>query len=121
VMRDAVFGCDHFEAAESLRNLGNVRRALGDHTAARNYLERALAICVASVGEQHIDTAWTFDALGELIFEQADYPTAQGYFERALAIYRALLPLKHRNLVRMRDRLAEIAQLIAMTNPAHLA
>jgi len=121
VMRDAVFGCDHFEAAESLRNLGNVRRALGDHTAARNYLERALAICVASVGEQHIDTAWTFDALGELIFEQADYPTAQGYFERALAVYRALLPLKHRNLVRMRDRLAEIAQLIAMTNPAHLA
>ena len=99
--------------AESLRNLGLVLAAQGDRPAARDYLERALALSQATAGEQHIETAWKQAALGTLLYEQGDACAARPHLERALATYCRVLPACHRDVVRL-QRLVDSLQQSAL-------
>jgi Tetratricopeptide repeat len=49
----SAYGPEHLDVAFALGNLGNVQRDLGDLTAARAILNRALAIFEAAYGPEH--------------------------------------------------------------------
>ena len=68
---------------------------MGDHPAARRYLEQALAIFHEVLGDKHAYTAASLNNLGNVAADMADYPAARRYYEQALAIKREALGEKH--------------------------
>jgi hypothetical protein len=65
------------QAATPCGNLGYHLHAQGDYVGARPYLEQALAIRRAVLGEQHPDTARSLSNLGLFLQAQGDYAAFQ--------------------------------------------
>jgi hypothetical protein len=68
-IREARFGVDHPETAQSFHSLAAVLHDQGDISAARTNYQRALAIRRARLGPDHPDTAHSQQALTIVIGE----------------------------------------------------
>jgi len=77
--------------ASLFNNQGYLLQEMGDLPGARPYLEQALAIQRATLGEQHPTTATGLNNLGVLLQDMGDLPGARLYLEQALAISKATL------------------------------
>ncbi|MBL0217123.1 MAG: tetratricopeptide repeat protein [Myxococcales bacterium] len=78
-----------------LNDLGGVERKLGNHAAALEHLERALAIRTHAFGENH---PWVFSSvvnIGNVAWSKGDYAGAERSFQRALAIAAEVFPANH--------------------------
>lgn len=60
-----------------------------------SYRQKALSICLESLGEMHLDTARSYSELGVVSSDKGDFDAALIYHRKALAIRRELLGEKH--------------------------
>ncbi len=95
-------------AARLLTTTGNILYLLGEYTAARPLVERALAIWERTLGPDHPDTAESLDNLAWLLKAQGEYAAARPLLERALAIRERTLGPEHLETARSLDRLAKL-------------
>jgi len=84
-IRETALGPDHPETGIAHTNLGNILAALGD-PAAREHLERARAITVATYGEKSSRLSSIHSGLGQLAANAEQWTEALGHFERAVEI-----------------------------------
>ena len=84
-IREVALGPDHPETGIAHTNLGNILAALQD-PAAREHLERARAITVATYGEDSSRLSSIHSGLGQLAANDGDWKTAHEHFERGLEI-----------------------------------
>ncbi len=83
------------QAAGLCDSLSYHLRMVGEYSAARPYLERALAIREHVLGPEHPNTAQSLNNLSTLLQAMGDLAGARPYFERALAIYERGLGPEH--------------------------
>jgi CHAT domain-containing protein/tetratricopeptide (TPR) repeat protein len=110
----------HPDLAISLNNLGFLLQAQGDHSGARGYFQRALAMRAALYPQErypqgHPDLAVSLNNLGFLLQAQRDYSGAREYYQRALAMYEALYskeryPRGHPHLAASLNNLGSLLQ-----------
>jgi tetratricopeptide (TPR) repeat protein len=95
-IQEADFGRDDIRLMSALTALGRIHMAQNDFRAAQERFDRALAICVASVGDRHPKTAAVIYELGCFYFikpedlaADAEWSTdkAEEWLKRALSIY----------------------------------
>lgn len=92
-IRDAVFGPDHPETADTLDCFALLMWQRGDLAAARPLHERALAINERVHGPDHVETASSLNNLASLLARQGELAAARSMHQRALTIReRALGP-----------------------------
>lgn len=84
-IREVALGPEHPETGIAHTNLGNILAALDD-PAAREHLERARAITVATYGEDSSRLSSIHAGLGQLAANEADWKTAHEHYERGLEI-----------------------------------
>lgn len=97
-VRRALFGDQHPATAASLTQLGKVLLVYGNIANARPYLEEALAIQRAALGD-HNDTATTLNHLGYMHQQLDELDAAQRCHEEALRIRSTLLGPDHPTVV----------------------
>ena len=66
---------------------GNYLRRNDELSAAKFYLERALEMREAQVGQNHPDSAIDVNDLGCILLNLGDYKTSQSYLERAFNLF----------------------------------
>jgi tetratricopeptide (TPR) repeat protein len=107
-------GADPYDVAVIHNNLGALRADLGDHTAAVDHYEHALALKVGLLGERHPDVALTLHNLGLLRADVGDDATACTLLTRALGTFEATLGADHPKPVACRAELTDVqASLVA--------
>jgi tetratricopeptide (TPR) repeat protein len=79
---------DRHGEADCLQNLGIVHYDLNEYSAAREYLERALAIRHV-LGDRYGE-AQCLNALGNVCSDVGEHPAARDYYRRSLAVKRAI-------------------------------
>jgi eukaryotic-like serine/threonine-protein kinase len=86
-LREAVFGGDHLEVAESLYFLGRLKsRAFSDYPAAASLLTRAVAIRDREAGENDAALAPVLSELGMALWHAGKYLEGQSALRRAVAL-----------------------------------
>ncbi|HSB24928.1 MAG TPA: serine/threonine-protein kinase [Burkholderiaceae bacterium] len=83
------------ERARSMTGLGFVLRFSGKLTAARSWLEQALALRIQTFGETHPETIQSISALGALLLRETRHTEAIAQFERALSLARRVYGADH--------------------------
>ena len=85
-MQEKQSGRDSPQIAASLRFLGTVQSAQGDHARAEKTLQRALDVIEAAFGPDHADMASGLSLLARATADRGDPARAVALFQRALAI-----------------------------------
>ena len=80
----------------------------GDLPAARDSIERALAIQEASLGPDHLNVFATLSNLGRVLRDLGDLPAARDVFERAVVIFEQRLGPGHPGIAALRADLAAV-------------
>ena len=96
-IKEAAFGVDHINTADTINNLGITYRHQGKYELAIAQYERALRIKEAAFGVDHINTADTINNLGITYDSQGKYELAIAQYERALRIKEAAFGVDHIN------------------------
>ncbi|UYO49836.1 tetratricopeptide repeat protein [Rhodopseudomonas palustris] len=86
MIRECVFGPNHWRTATALINLGLLLQTLGVYGQAKAHYERALLIQQKELGPADLAVASTLNNLGGLLHEQGDAELAKTYLEQALSI-----------------------------------
>jgi tetratricopeptide (TPR) repeat protein len=86
---------DSAQRADLLGRAGCYLQGRAAYSAARPFLERALAIREKALGPEHPDTATRLNNLALLLQDQGDPAAARSLFERALAICEKTLGPEH--------------------------
>ncbi len=94
-LRRSLFGEEHLDVAESMRNLALVVKAQGDYAATMGYLQDALAIRRKLLGNTSREVATDLLILGATHADQGDYAAAEPLFREALAIQQEILGKEH--------------------------
>ena len=87
-----MLGPTHVSLGTTTLYLGRLRRDLGDHAAARVWLERSLEIRERAQPVSKPAVATSLSHLGILFVQMGDYASARPLLERALAIRERVLP-----------------------------
>ena len=77
---------DVYIALDNYNNLCCVESQLGDQEWAKDYHDRAQAICLKKLRPAHVNVATTYSNLGTVLSELGDLERAKDYHHRALAI-----------------------------------
>lgn len=88
--RQNLYGQDHEEVAQSLRQLALFRRRKGDYAAAESLNVLALSIQRRLHGDGHVDVARSLGALATVLQNRGNHEAAEPLFRESLAIYRSL-------------------------------
>ena len=107
-LRRRHWGDKHALVAESLHNLANAVRDLGDGERAEELMERALAIQRREYPGGHIDLARGLHNLASLLRQQGDLEAAAARLREALAIKRRLLGEEHSDVANSLHLLASV-------------
>ena len=78
---------DSIYMATSYNNIGSVYSDKGDYDKALEYLNKALAIRKAKLGEEHTDVANSYFFIGVTYCNKEEYSKALKYFDKALPIF----------------------------------
>lgn len=89
-VREAYFGADHVQVADSLNDLGVVLKDLGRYEAAEQALIRAVQLRRNLPDADDADLAISVEELGRLLREQGKLAEAKVLFEEGLAIRRSV-------------------------------
>lgn len=84
--REAELGPAHPDVAAAIGNVGMALAEAGDTAAAREMLDRSLALTESALGATHPDVAIALDRLAAFHLRQGAPSAAQPLYERALAI-----------------------------------
>ena len=95
------------EEAQCHLSLGSVHHDLGDLEQAKEYYERALAICLKKLGPDHLDVAMCYNTLGS-VHHLGDLKQAKEYHERALTIYLKNLGPDHLDVAMCSNNLGSV-------------
>ena len=95
-------------ALQALFGLGKAASCRGDTTAARTYIEQALALGERVYGADEIRVAEVVDSLGDVILQTGDVEQAMVQYQRALDIRRSKLPATSPRLSPSYKRIAEV-------------
>jgi eukaryotic-like serine/threonine-protein kinase len=93
--RQALFGAESLDVADSLNHLGLLLVAQGDYAGAEPLLQDALSIRHKLLGASHPDVAMGLISLGEVSYVKGDYATAEKLFRESLDIRRKTLGNEH--------------------------
>ncbi len=88
-------GDQHPDTANSLNNLAELYRTIGQYERAVPLYESALEICRSELGDRHPDTAASLNNLALLYESMGQYERALPLFESALEIFRSKLGDRH--------------------------
>ena len=97
-LNERIFAPDDYRISYGLNKHGQILDALGQYEEAREYLERAVAVGLAGVGEENEYTADAMNNLAIVYSSLGDRFKTEEYYARALAANRAVLPRLHPNL-----------------------
>ena len=86
---------DSIDVATSYNNIGSVYYQKGDYDKALEYLNKALTIQKAKLGEEHTDVATSYNNIGSLYSKKGNYDKALEYLNKALTIRKAKLGDEH--------------------------
>ena len=101
---------DHANLTQALRYLGETFYFLGDLSAARPLLERALTIAEATFGPSHPQTGFNLNSLGSLLAAEGNVTAALPVFQRALSILEATLGPNHPNVAAVLINIATLLE-----------
>ncbi|MGH9629847.1 MAG: tetratricopeptide repeat protein [Bryobacteraceae bacterium] len=107
ILRETL-GSGHPASATSQSNLGAFYFATGDLAAAEPLLRDAIRIFESSA-PKHVNLFLSLSVLGELFVQQEKYPGAEKLFRRALSVRPEALTDHDPLILRLRQRLGEIA------------
>ena len=94
-IREAVFGPEHPDVANSLNNLAILLSELGKHAEAELLYRRSLAISEQVHGPEHADVASSLNNLAALLRGLGKHAEAEQLHRRALAISEKIYGLEH--------------------------
>ena len=92
----------------ALHNVGDTFHALGNLSAARPLLKRALATAEATFGPSHVHTGTVLNSMGNLLVAEGDATAALAVFQRALAIFEAAHVPNHPNVAAVSINIARL-------------
>lgn len=93
MIQSQLFGVNHVTVANSLHNLGNCYRDIGDLEKSAECLDKALGIL--SLGDDDEDVADTCHCFGVTLAARSEFMEAIPFFERALSIRKKQLGPQH--------------------------
>ena len=94
-LREALYGPDHPDTAESYNNIGVVYRIQGDYAKALEYYGKASGIWARVLGPDYPSTASSYNNIGVVYYVQGDYAKALEYYGKALDIRERVLGPDH--------------------------
>ncbi len=119
--REAAFGPDHPDTAQSLNNLAELHRCLGDFSRAEPLFLRSLATFERTLGPDHPALLLCMDNLAALYCSQGRYHLAEPLYQRGLTIRERVLGPEHldtavslNNLARVHGSLGQLTSAEAM-------
>lgn len=86
MIQSQIFGKVHLSVANSLHNLGNCYRDIGDLDKSAECLSKSLSLLTLAFGEENVDVADTSHCFAVTLMARSDFDDAISLFERALAI-----------------------------------
>lgn len=102
-------GVRHPDVGTILNNLGVLYASRGNYCTAQAYLSQALDIRKDCLSPDHQDLATTYSNLGWVYEQQQSrYDTAKAFYNQALSIERKILGSRHRAVVSLVHRLAQL-------------
>ncbi|RKH43614.1 CHAT domain-containing protein [Corallococcus sicarius] len=117
-IRDAAFGKNHPDIADSLNNLARLYHEQGLYERARPLYERARAIRETAFGKDHPEVADSLNNLANLYQDQGLYERAQPLYESALALREAAFGKNHSTVADSLHNLANLYQAQGMSRRA---
>lgn len=81
---EKLYGPNHLNTADSLFNLAEIYRMLGNYNNSESYYFGTLMIREKNLGREHSRVAACYYGLAEIMMERGEYQLAQKYGERAL-------------------------------------
>lgn len=84
---EKLYGPDHPNTADSLFNLAEIYRELGNYHNSESHFSGALRIRERILGPEHFRVAECYYGLAELMMRRGEYQLAENYGARALAIF----------------------------------
>ena len=97
-LNERIFEPDDYRISYGLNKHGQIFYALGQYEEALQFLERAVAVGLAGVGEENEYTADAMNNLAIAYSTVGDWDKTEEYYARALNANRAVLPRLHPNL-----------------------
>ena len=97
-LNERIFEPTEFQVSYGLNKHGQILFAQGRYDEARDFLERAVEVGLAGVGENNEFTADAMNNLAIVYSAIGDFEKTEEYYARALAANRAILPRTHPNL-----------------------
>ncbi|OYT73346.1 MAG: kinesin [Chloracidobacterium sp. CP2_5A] len=107
-LREAHFGDERLEVAQSLASLAFFYRLRGNYQAAEPLYQRALTITERVCGPEHPDLAATLNNTALFYKTRGDYAAAEPLYRRALAIREKALGAEHPDTAATLNNLAEL-------------
>ena len=86
---------DSIDIAISYNNIGLVYSDKGDYDKALEFLNKAMTIRKAKLGEEHTDVATSYNNIGVVYYNKEDYDKALEYYNKALTIWKSKLGEEH--------------------------
>ncbi|MDZ4718948.1 MAG: tetratricopeptide repeat protein [Roseiflexaceae bacterium] len=88
-IREVLFGLEHSDTAESMKQIGLIRVKQGLIVEGRTQLEQALTIFIQHSEPQAMATAWCHECVGNVIVSLSEYKQSAFHLQQALAVYEA--------------------------------
>jgi len=94
-LRKSVFGDKHLRVADSLHDLGALRRDQGKPAEAEALFRQALAMRRELLGNEHPEVANSLNSIGAALFDQGNFAKAEEFHRQALALRKTLFGNEH--------------------------
>lgn len=107
IIRKNVYGSSNFHMAMSYEALSYTYEIMGNYEKQKEYLDIALDLAIASVGENHMCTASIYQSLGEYYKSQNDLENAVRLHTKSLEIRKNILGTNSVDTVFVYEALAE--------------
>ncbi|MBQ9771231.1 MAG: tetratricopeptide repeat protein, partial [Lentisphaeria bacterium] len=91
-------------------NIGGVYSRQGNHAAALDYYQKALAIQQKTLPDNHTDIATCYNNIGIVYFRKGEYRNAYNHINKAYEIFRSKLGDNHPTTQQVLDDLKFVEQ-----------